>query len=682
MKSYIILIQMLILGIVYGKSETYNAYFISPNGVDTNTGLSADNAFSSINYAFQKAQPGDTIFLMPGTYYGTTRLKNRHGKPDLPITLKSHAKDPLSFAIIDGQSEPSLTAKNEGLVFTDCSWINVENLVFRNCWTHVIQLYNSHYISIRSCHFNTGKRVIHARDTGTHHILVENCYAEHPSEVWKGWSWAALHHGDVSYYNGALLHPARSGGGHIMRGCTLKNVYNVFRTRPKSIKEDGNTEIYNNTITNIRDNEFEPETWAWNMHYAYNRHVNIHKMYSIDGVKGGNIYIYGNTYTQTTDPWAMEEVSGIFKYSAYKDGPLTYPCYAFNNSYYTDAKVLRKGESTNHQLKHFNNIYYFFQGTENFSLVEWQPGYEFDYDCINQDWPEHIYNHQQEKHGLKNVDPLFTDGLNGNFQLQASSPCKDAGKVICLPEFDWKQSFEGDAPDLGAYEGEHYTDGPAFRFIPSPEGAFYEEYPRISKHKTNENQLWLYFSAALDSTPILTDGISLYHQGHTLGIQSVSFPNHTYEMLIEADEILDPSQLSIVFNKKFKGKNGLSMVKWGSSIAIGKYKLPSPDLSIIPNQFNILSANPNYKNVALKVIHLDEIDGLEVELCLDKKVDLNFINHISIYSSNGTEQSIYEPEVKRKKLIFRGKDLGLKKGNYIAKVRIAGEIYAQRFDID
>jgi hypothetical protein len=33
----------------------------------------------------------------------------------------------------------------------------------------------------------------------------------------------------------------------------------------------------------------------------------------------------------------------------------------FNNSFYTEARVMKEGEATNRNMKHFNNAYYFFQ---------------------------------------------------------------------------------------------------------------------------------------------------------------------------------------------------------------------------------------------------------------------------------------------------------------------------------
>ncbi len=49
--------------------------------------------------------------------------------------------------------------------------------------------------------------------------------------------------------------------------------------------------------------------------------------------------------------------------------------------------------------------------------------------------------------GANNIetDPLFVDAANGNYQLQESSPCVDAGTDVGLPYF-------GTAPDMGCYE--------------------------------------------------------------------------------------------------------------------------------------------------------------------------------------------------------------------------------------
>ncbi len=661
-------------------SATGKTVFLSPTGSDDATGVSPKVPLRSIANALSLVDPGDTIALLPGIYPGRNVLDGRHGSPDLPITIRSHSKNPLHFSIIDGGSAPSSSTAHEGFVFRDCSWINIEHLIFRNCWTHVIQIFDSPYISIRGCHFSTGKRVIHAVGHGTHHTLVEHCYIKHPEGVWRGWSWESLHHGEVGYYNGALLHPKESGGGHIMRYNTIVNVFNAFRTRPTSIAEDGNIEIYGNSMINIRDNEFEPESFAWNMHYYNNDHINVHKMFSIDGVEGGNIYIYGNTYTQTDAPWALEEVSGIFKY---KNGPITSPCYAFNNSYYTEAKVLRWGESTNHHLKHFNNAYEFFQGKANFRLATWQPGFEFDYDCINQSWPAVIGENWQEQHGLALTDPKFVNGSIGDFRLKEDSPCRDAGRVMQLPEFDWIQSYTGAAPDIGAYEGENRIDGPAFRFMPSAEGAHYQERPRISRYKIRGKQLHLYFSAPLNPATVQSENISLYSNRTEIQIDTLAFPLNHYELWICTDQVLADKDLALQWLRRPHGENGLPLTDWATCLGSNPDRTNVTDLSGIPIPYDARNDIPAFKNVRIQVNPPKGDIPRTFRIVFDYKPDMKFVNHMSIHSPEMGELTFaYEPVVIGNEVHFQHPEKPLSPGKYIARSRVGKMIIETEFMVE
>ncbi|MBK8504942.1 MAG: hypothetical protein IPL46_23620 [Saprospiraceae bacterium] len=69
---------------------------------------------------------------------------------------------------------------------------------------------------------------------------------------------------------------------------------------------------YGNTFYNVRDNEFEPESWAGTCTTIKIPITNVHKLFSIDDVQGGYVYIYGNTYTQSDDSWTNYQVSGIY----------------------------------------------------------------------------------------------------------------------------------------------------------------------------------------------------------------------------------------------------------------------------------------------------------------------------------------------------------------------------------
>ncbi len=60
--------------------------FVSPNGKDTNQGLSPQKPLKSIKEALKRAQPGDTIVLMTGTYHENVKI-TKSGLPGKPITI-------------------------------------------------------------------------------------------------------------------------------------------------------------------------------------------------------------------------------------------------------------------------------------------------------------------------------------------------------------------------------------------------------------------------------------------------------------------------------------------------------------------------------------------------------------------------------------------------------------------
>ncbi|MBK8504943.1 MAG: hypothetical protein IPL46_23625 [Saprospiraceae bacterium] len=223
------LCTMFQLTIIMITAQTH--LYVSPEGSGAVDG-SLKQPFRSIEAAASIANPGDTINLLPGTYVGTTKLTNIHGAPNKPIVII--AADPSHIPISDGQSEPSNDAFHPGIALDSCSWINISGIKFENCWFSVVDVRQSSYITVSHCHFTSGKYTIHPHGVLSHHVLVENSIIKHPFQVWKGWSWLEIHHGEIQYYNGALIHPRKSGGGHIMRYNELHNMFNGFRTRPAS----------------------------------------------------------------------------------------------------------------------------------------------------------------------------------------------------------------------------------------------------------------------------------------------------------------------------------------------------------------------------------------------------------------------------------------------------------------
>ena len=71
------------------------AYYISPLGLDTNNGLSESTAFATIQKASDIILPGDTVYIMNGTYTNSDSLESvvkisRSGTEELPVVFTSY----------------------------------------------------------------------------------------------------------------------------------------------------------------------------------------------------------------------------------------------------------------------------------------------------------------------------------------------------------------------------------------------------------------------------------------------------------------------------------------------------------------------------------------------------------------------------------------------------------------
>ncbi|WP_167879515.1 right-handed parallel beta-helix repeat-containing protein [Methanococcoides sp. NM1] len=65
-------------------------YYVSPNGNNANNGLSVSNAWATPSYAAKQILPGDTIYLMDGTWYNEHIVPARSGTAASPITIKAY----------------------------------------------------------------------------------------------------------------------------------------------------------------------------------------------------------------------------------------------------------------------------------------------------------------------------------------------------------------------------------------------------------------------------------------------------------------------------------------------------------------------------------------------------------------------------------------------------------------
>ena len=84
-KTIVTLLFLLMSSITFAQ-ENGMYYFVSPDGDNSNSGLSPAEPMRSIQDVIQLAQPGDTIHLLPGHYYQDVNTV-RDGLADRPITI-------------------------------------------------------------------------------------------------------------------------------------------------------------------------------------------------------------------------------------------------------------------------------------------------------------------------------------------------------------------------------------------------------------------------------------------------------------------------------------------------------------------------------------------------------------------------------------------------------------------
>jgi hypothetical protein len=89
-----------------GTSARAAEYFVSTRGNDTSKGLSPSEAFATITKGVSVLTPGDTLTILPGTYYEAVNAKVS-GSPEAPITIRSAQPHVAGAVLIRGDRDVS-----------------------------------------------------------------------------------------------------------------------------------------------------------------------------------------------------------------------------------------------------------------------------------------------------------------------------------------------------------------------------------------------------------------------------------------------------------------------------------------------------------------------------------------------------------------------------------------------
>jgi len=137
-KGLVLFLVLGLAGLGVSKSLVYGAnyYVDSLNGSDTNSGISWETAFKTINTATSKAVAGDTVYVNQGTYKETVTFANS-GTAEAPIVLKA-----IGEAKIDGEWI------REGFIITSRDYLILEGFTITRGIIRGMHLYNCSHLTV------------------------------------------------------------------------------------------------------------------------------------------------------------------------------------------------------------------------------------------------------------------------------------------------------------------------------------------------------------------------------------------------------------------------------------------------------------------------------------------------------------------------------------------------------
>ncbi len=443
------------------------------------------------------------------------------GEPGAIITMGLSAEEyretgnVLAKAVQDRGGFPGLYPykMNGRFKLKNCANVIIENLTFEKSWPTHIAIENCQDLIIRTCEFQDATFAIAATGEATYGITIEECnwvQDRQPGRMWLDIPWFRIHGDqedkhppvdvkeDWRLFDGDFFRAEDIAGGVTIRHCKIGQAFNaihLYNTKlDPRISIDIN--VHDCHFYEIRDNVLEPEKAAFNWWFWNNTIKNAHKPFSIDVVKGGAFYIFSNLWwfdsIQGPEDIDKNRGGGMFKFSKKIPKKRMARSYVFHNSIATRSDYARKGLL--YGLQHLNNaIWVIREGIDYGDLILKKPKFFGDLSVPDSDpeylnerfttswrrldirfegnvvydesWPDELHDngYDQIQKSIP-ADPLFKNFRNkDDLTLKEGSPCvgQSRAQTIEMPiGDDWHLSA---GQDIGAYQGDELTKGPAFR---------------------------------------------------------------------------------------------------------------------------------------------------------------------------------------------------------------------------
>ncbi len=360
----------------------------------------------------------------------------------------------------------------DGFVLDGIDDVAIEGLAFRNFaegdYGKGIYLRYASRIVVRGCDFRQMHQGVWVK--GGREVLIDASTFHEPTVT--DWPWDAVKGSEAE--SSAISVTDDPGRGIVIRGNVISGFFNGMAPCGDAMADvTSETDVYDNTVTGVTDDAFEPDGSCSNLRFWSNLARDVHMGFSISPTWPGPTWLlrnvvwrFGNTRTHLLDGYGS---SAIKLNNGYDE--VTGVVLAYHNTFATDAvdTAALALYSPGHWDVLFgrNNVW---MGTEYVVYFENrgadgdgpENSLDFDWDDLWTTDPERFFrwgdvrvasieelaaSYGQEVGGLS-AEPGFVDFAAGDVRLSGASPLVDRG--IFLPGVN--DDFRGASPDIGAIE--------------------------------------------------------------------------------------------------------------------------------------------------------------------------------------------------------------------------------------
>lgn len=415
---------VMLLAILFASGSLMAAtYYVRTDGADSNTGLenSSTGAWATVQYAADNATPGDLILIQTGAYPENVVIKTQ-GMAGVPITLRGEGD-----VVISSINFPGSSAFSRGVAY----YYTVDNFVFNGglgLSPYGLRMHGASYITVTNSTFQD--------------------YSSEPPNPWDWWhvagmsiinnAWTACSRITVS--NCAFIrntHGMATIGSAMLTNSLIENT--VF---------DGNDFGYLSTDWGTRYTTFSKCTFSNNgtgillegvYWYWLKTHTNtIHRCVFANNGRG--VFIGDETAsTHSACSYNNHVINSTF-YGNTGSGIVVNTNFNGSNDY-TPEYLDSRGQTFANNIFLGNGAY----GIDNVANQTLYAGYSLAYNNALGAGNNAVID---ASNNSLTVDPQLVNPAGGNFALDSSSVCIEAGD----PAYDSDPDVVGDHIDIGALE--------------------------------------------------------------------------------------------------------------------------------------------------------------------------------------------------------------------------------------